>query len=223
MRIIILHGWGHSAAHWNPIAEKLVRFGSVETWDLPGFGNEPLVSATWTITQYADWVQDKIGGTEEDIVLIGHSFGGRIASILAARQPPWLRALILIGAPSIYRPSAKIRIKSTIASLVKPFVPSSLRCKLLPEELRDAEDAGIGRVFRNAVTNDQTKALPMIAVPTLLIWGANDDAAPMALAHEIKTLIPGSKLVILPGLGHNVHLENPLLTYGTIEQFVESV
>lgn len=222
MRIIILHGWGHSAALWNPIAENLSRFGAVETWDLPGFGDEPLVSAEWGIADYAAWVEEKIGNAS-DIVLIGHSFGGRVASLLASKRPSWLRALILIGAPCIYRPSPMIRAKSFVAHLVKPIVPAGIRRRLLTDDLRDAEDGGVGRVFRNAVTNDQTSTLPKIDVPTLLLWGENDDAAPIALAHEVHRLIAGSTLTILPSIGHNVHIDNPNLTYGAIERFLETV
>lgn len=222
MRIIILHGWGHSAALWNPIAEKLSRFGGVETWDLPGFGSEPLVSAEWGIAEYAAWVEQKIADAK-DVVLIGHSFGGRVASLIASRRPSWLRALILIGAPSIYRPSMMIRAKSYIAHLVKPIVPAALRRRLLTEDLRSAEDGGVGRVFRSAVTNDQTSTLPKIDVPTLLLWGENDDAAPVAIAQEIHGLISGSTLAVLPNIGHNIHIDNPTLTYGAIERFLETL
>lgn len=223
MRIIILHGWGHSAELWRGIAQKLERFGSAEVWDLPGFGNEPLVSAAWGIAEYADWVSEKIGESSDEIVLIGHSFGGRVASLLASRKPSYLRALVLIGAPCIYRPSTTIRLKSAIASIVKPIVPASIRRMLITEDLRDAEDSGIGRVFRNAVTNDQTNSLPMISVPAFLLWGENDDAAPVSIAKEIQTLIPGSMLTVLPGIGHNVHIDNPMLTYGAIERFLEAL
>jgi pimeloyl-ACP methyl ester carboxylesterase len=222
MRIIILHGWGHSAALWNPIAENLSRYGAVETWDLPGFGDEPLVSAEWGIADYAGWVEKKIGDAR-DVVLIGHSFGGRVASLIASRRPSWLRALVLIGAPCIYRPSMVIRGKSFVAHHVKPIIPAMIRRRLLTDDLRDAEDGGVGRVFRNAVTNDQTSTLPKIDVPTLLLWGANDDAAPIALAHEVHRLIAGSMLTILPGIGHNVHIDNPNLTYGTIQRFLETL
>lgn len=221
--MIILHGWGHNAELWRGIAEKLEHFGSADVWDLPGFGNEPLVSPEWGIDDYANWVDTKIGETSDEIVLIGHSFGGRVASLLASRRPSYLHALVLIGAPCMYRPSMMIRLKSTIASMVKPIVPATLRRMLITEEFRDAEDSGIGRVFRNAVMNDQTQSLPMIVVPTLLLWGENDSAAPVSIAHEIQTLIPKSVLTVLPGIGHNVHIDNPILTYGAIERFLETV
>jgi len=223
VRIIILHGWGHSAALWQPIADRLGHFGVVETWDLPGFGHEPLVSAEWGIADYADWVSKKIGESSDEIVLIGHSFGGRVTSLLASRKLPYLRAIVLIGAPCIYRPSMMIKLKSALASAVKPMMPTVLRRRLITEDLRSAEDSGVGRVFRKAVTNDQTSSLPRIAVPTLLLWGENDDAAPVVIAKEIQTLIPGSVLSVLPGLGHNVHIDNPMLTYGAIERFLETL
>ncbi len=222
MRIVILHGWGHCASHWRSAVDALSHFGAVEAWDLPGFGDEPMVSSAWGIEEYAAWVEQKIGDAH-DVVLIGHSFGGRVASMIAARRPDWLRALILIGAPCLYRPSIKIRAKSFVAHLVKPIVPAVIRRRLLHDELRDAEDGGIARVWRNAVLNDQTASLPMISVPTLLLWGEYDDAAPVALAQEIHQLIPHSSLVILPGIGHNVQIDNSTLTYGAIARFLETL
>lgn len=226
MRMIILHGWGHSSTLWQPIVERLSCLCSVDSWDLPGFGAEPLVSAEWGIADYADWVSSKIdqlGACSDEIVLVGHSFGGRISSLLASRRPVWLRALVLIGSPSIYRPSLMVKAKSTIASMIKSVVPTMSRDRFLSDEMRDAEASGLGRIFRKAVTNDQTTTLPMITVPTLLLWGENDSAAPIALAKEIAQLIPRSELVILPGLGHNIHLENPILTYGAIERFAKNI
>ncbi len=222
MRVVILHGWGHSAAVWAPVVERLAKQHAVEAWDLPGFGNEPLVSDAWGIAEYAAWVNEKLVGAQ-DVVLVGHSFGGRIASLLASRHPNWLRALVLIGAPCIYRPSMVTRAKSFVAHLVKPIVPAGIRRRFLSEEFCDAERSGIGRVFRHAVMNDQTATLPNIAVPTLLLWGENDGAAPVALAREIHALISGSTLVILPNIGHNVHMNNPNLTYGAIQRFLETL
>lgn len=223
MRLVILHGWGQSAALWKPIAEKLSRFGVVEAWNLPGFGNEPLVSEAWGVPEYAAWVEARCTSMNEKVVLIGHSFGGRIAAEIASHQPTWLLAILLVGAPCLYRPSIQVKAKATVARVVKPFIPQFLRFKLITQDLRDAEAAGLGRMFKRVVQFDQTNQLQKITVPTLLLWGEQDDAAPMRLALEMHELISSSELVVLPNIGHNAHIDNPMLTYGAIERFLETL
>lgn len=220
MRIVILHGWGHSKEGWQALAQQLSRFGSVHVWDLPGFGDEPLVSDTWGVPEYAAWVEAKCAGLGEKVVLIGHSFGGRICAEIASHKPEWLRAMILIGAPCLYRPSVQVKARATVARVVKPFIPQFLRFKLITQDLRDAEAAGLGPVFKRVVKFDQTNQLQKISAPTLLLWGEHDVEAKLNLALEMHHLISGSELVVLPRLGHNVHLENSVLTYGTIERFL---
>lgn len=220
MTIIILHGWGHNKQLWQPVVEKLqtmIPGTQVEAWDLPGFGDEPLVSADWDIPDYAAWVEERIEGS---IVLVGHSFGGRIAAYLASRQPEWLSKLVLIGAPLLRRPSLKVRLKIAIYKLGKRFIPQAGKQKVYNEEQQAAQAKNLGKIFRNAVEFDQTEFLPQIKVPTLLLWGENDQEAPLRIAKEAATLIPNSELDIWHQQGHNLHLEAPDLVAGKIKRFV---
>jgi pimeloyl-ACP methyl ester carboxylesterase len=56
---------------------------------------------------------------------------------------------------------------------------------------------------------DQRDILPMIAVPTLLIWGEQDVRSPLTLAREFERAIPAAKLVVIAGAGHVSNLERP--------------
>src|SRR3989344_5991206 len=108
MKLVILHGWGQNSQNWHEIAEKI----NINTnlIDLPGFGTEKLISNKWTITDYSNWVVKKIN-TDDDTILLGHSFGGRIAAEIASKNPKWLKALILTGAPCLYRPNIQSKLK----------------------------------------------------------------------------------------------------------------
>ncbi len=219
LRIIILPGWEHGLESWNVLAERLG--GAVI--ELPGFGDEPLASTEWGVPDYADWVRGKIVEIgAKNVVLLGHSFGGRVASLLASERPEWLRGLILYGAPCIYRPTVWIRIKILLAHTVKMLGLAKLLGQFRNADLKQADERGIGVIFRRTVGFDQTTTLPEIEAPTLLVWGEFDDAAPVRLAQEMKTLIPNAELSILPGLGHNAHIENPTLFYGSISRFLET-
>lgn len=227
--IVILHGWGHSKEYWGDFARRFSDGGfdgKVVALDLPGFGSEPLVSFEWGIPEYARWVEERIanlgGGKEGEIILLGHSFGGRVSGFIASERPTWLKGLILYGAPCLYRPKFSTRVKIRAAK----FLKKAGICKKYSgnEELREAESAGMGTIFRKAVTFDETDLLPKITAPTLLAWGANDvREAPLRIAKEMHALISPSELVIMDGAGHNAHLENPTLFYGIVKKFIEKI
>ena len=228
--VVILHGWGQNKTFWAG-AFTGVSDVSIIIFDLPGFGAEPLPrdGADWGIPHYAAWVREKIEKEKLDgVVLLGHSFGGRIAAHLAGERPSWLAALILYGAPCVYRPSFSVRIKKKIARLAKVFSKFFGRMSGLSggyrgnPELTEAEHGGRGGIFRRVVGYDQAEALKKITVPTLIIWGEKDAVVPLRIAHEMSRLVSGSRLEVLPGLGHNAHIENPNLFYGVAKKFIEN-
>ena len=220
MKIIVLHGWGQNKELWREFQSHFPD-GEAIVFDLPGFGNEPLVSGDWGVPEYTTWVQNKIENLgESNIVLLGHSFGGRIASFLAAKNPTWLKGLVLYGSPVLYRPRRSIRLRIAAAKVLKKLGFSGPGGN---KELREADDKKMGRIFRNVVSFDQADFLGRIKVPTLIVWGRQDRAVPLRIANEIHRLIPESKLIIMDNVGHNAHLENSNLFYGTIKKFIETL
>lgn len=218
--VIILPGWEHGGDSWEALSKRIEGSHIIE---LPGFGNEPLVSEEWGVPEYANWVENKVraSGTRH-VVLLGHSFGGRVAAFIASKQPEWLHGLILYAAPCIYRPSSYTRFKILLARVLKSTGTAPLFFAFRTQELKRAEERGMSAIFRRVVNFDQTEILPHIQVSTLLVWGSRDDSVPLQIARETQTLIAKSKLSILPDLGHNAHIENPNLFYGTIKHFLEN-
>jgi pimeloyl-ACP methyl ester carboxylesterase len=87
-----------------------------------------------------------------------------------------------------------------------------------------AQSLGTGKeqIFRRVVGFDQTELLAQNRYPTVLLWGERDASAPVHLATEMHQKLPQSELKILSGLGHNIHLENPNLFYGTLKQILDN-
>lgn len=221
MHVVILHGWGQYQGLWQPVVSRLAEVTNVTAIDFPGFGEEPLQSTAWGVPEYADWAATRIAALGDDIVLVGHSFGGRVALELAARQPSWLHGLVLMGAPCVYRPSFALQMKKKLFHLGRRAVPAAVRDRLINTDLRDAEAAGLGEIFRRVVSYDQTELLRKVQVPTMLLWGERDHTAPLSIAREIRDGIPGAVLDVLPGLGHNPHMDNPVLVYGKIASYLQ--
>ena len=219
-KIVVLHGWGQNSASWHPFMNTFSE-GEVECFDLPGFGSEPRPTDAWGVPEYAAWVRARIESSGwTDVVLLGHSFGGRIAAYLAADRPAWLSRLVLYGAPCVYRPLHSVRLRNALARFLRPIrrvVSSGLRTP----DLRDAEAAGLGDVFRRVVGFDQTERLARIAVPTLLVWGSDDAEVSLAVAEETCARIPGSELKVIERAGHNAHLDAPYYFYGIVRTFAQ--
>ncbi|MDP3994522.1 MAG: alpha/beta hydrolase [bacterium] len=220
MHIIILPGWGHSSDIWKSVAQKLGK--NTAGIDMPGFGKKMLVNSNWGIPDYAKWVEGKID-TSKNTVLIGHSFGGRVAAEIASRRPRWLKGLVLAGAPCLYRPSLKTRLKINLNKNLKHIIPAGLRQRLLTGELKEAGIMKMEKIFRNAVKYDQTNKLKKINSPTLLIWGGDDNDVPLRIANEMKGLIKKSNLKIIEGAGHNSFLDNPNLFFGYVKNFTKNI
>jgi len=218
-KIVVLHGWGQGKESWFSFANAFPD-EEVERFDLPGFGSEAKPPFPWGVPEYAAWVRERIErGGWTDVVLLGHSFGGRIAAYIAAERPAWLAGLVLYGAPCVYQPSLSVQSRTIVAKLLRPFrVLLSDRFK--PKGLRDAEAGGLGEIFRRVVGFDQTDRLGRIAVPTLLVWGRDDAEVPLAIAREMLELIPGSRLTVVDHAGHNAHIDAPHYFYGIVRAFV---
>ena len=225
--IVILHGWGHSREHWAQFA-SMFHDVDVQTIDLPGFGSEPLVSPEWGIPEYASWVVEKLqalrfGGqaasAKRKVILIGHSFGGRIATCIASRNPEWLAQLVLIGAPCLYMPSQKVRLLKRIAKVVKMLGLTSNPLSL-NSELTEADKKGMGEIYRRVVSYDQTEELKKIHARTLILRGIDDTYPGDEVCSTMHRLVQGSQYEVIPGVGHNIHLENPTLLYGIVRKFL---
>ena len=218
--IVILHGWGHSREHWAQFA-SMFHDVDVQMIDLPGFGSEPLVSAEWGIPEYADWVIKKLqaASAKRKVILVGHSFGGRIATCIASRNPEWLAQLVLIGAPCLYMPSQKVRLIKRIAKVVKllGLAGNSLS---LNSELTEADKKDMGEIYRRVVSYDQTEELKKIHTRTLILQGSADTYPSEEVCSAMHRLVQDSQYKVLPGVGHNIHLENPTLLYGIVRKFI---
>ena len=104
--VVLLHGWGQNIEMMKPLADGLEDFCRCTIIDLPGFGesSEPLESLS--IYEYTEVIEKLL--KELNIVnpiIIGHSFGGRIAIIYASRNKT--EKIVLFGAPCIreYKPT----------------------------------------------------------------------------------------------------------------------
>src|SRR5439155_342890 len=97
--VIGLHGWGRNRAD---LSQALVGLDALVV-DLPGFGASPPPAEAWGAAGYAQAVIPVLKECPDPAVVLGHSFGGRVAVCLAAQHPARVRALVLTGVPLLRR------------------------------------------------------------------------------------------------------------------------
>lgn len=202
--VVLLHGWGASAAAMDGVYNYLSSRGrTVAALDFPGFGGSDAPGEDWGIENYADCAASVITQLGYDSpVLIGHSFGGRVAIILGSRG--LASKLVLTDAagckprfsPAKHRAVARYKRAVRRGRDASDF--GSDDYKALPPEMR--------RVFVRVVNTHLDGLLPRIKVPTLLFWGKQDTETPMYMAKRLNRKIAGSGLVAVQA-GHFAYAE----------------
>lgn len=230
--VIVMHGWGCKASTVSILAQAaLSDMSTVYNIDLPGFGgsDEPLV--VWGIDDYTRFLEYFITTLGLDKpVLIGHSFGGRMAINYASSHT--VAKVILVDAAGIKpRRSLKYYIKVYSFKFSKKLAFLFLgkeRGELFVNKLRaksgssDYSSASpmMRRILSRTVNEDLHHCLPKIQAPTLLIWGERDTATPLKDAKLMEKLIPDAGLVSYPEAGHYSFLDRPAQTQAVIRSFL---
>lgn len=212
VRLVWGHGWGQSGAAFRPLAEALASLAPSTLLDFPGFGASPIPPTTWSTADYADataaWLRESFSG--EQIIWLGHSFGGRVGLQLASRHPQLISAMVLIAAAGLQRRRSlpeKLRIsaKRAFFKTAKRLLPEGPQLDRLRQRMGSADyrNAGAMRpILSRVVSEDLTTVASSVRTPTLLIYGRNDTETPPDFGERLHRLIPGSELAILDNYGH---------------------
>lgn len=216
---MLLHGWGATRESLRGIAVLLEQTHRVHLIDLPGFGQAPMPPSDWGTVQYADLVEQYLRAhVPGACLLIGHSFGGRVAVRVAARRPAQLRGLVLMAVPGlplrgVSRTSVRrffIRSLRRLFSAARPLIGAApLEWHTKRFGSADYRAAGDLRpVFVRVVNEDLTEAARAVACPALLVWGDDDRETPLWLAYRYQELMGGRTrptLVVLPHKDHHLY------------------
>lgn len=210
--IVILHGWGASKDRFTPLIGSLESAGyTVQSYDLPGFGETTEPAAAWNVANYVDWLHETF--EREQVtphIILGHSFGAQLAVRYALRFPNQVKALILTGAASIRRPvTGKQFIRSMIrrsARHLTKIIPDSVVYPFA-KRLRSYDYRKLTPVMKQTMHNilqeDDYDKLPGVRPPVLLLWGRNDRQTPLILGKMMEKQLPNATLRVFDNAGHN--------------------
>jgi pimeloyl-ACP methyl ester carboxylesterase len=231
---LLLHGWGGSGASFAWLQKSLAKKFTTYVLDLPGFGFSAKPPQVWGSEAYAQLLADFMHAVKiVDPILIGHSFGGRVIINLVSRKLIAVKKIVLISSAGIRLPlPTKLSIKIYFFKLLKQLVKLPLLKTLFTTKLQLYKNSFGSQDYRNAhgimrailvksVNEDLTKLLPLIAVPTLLLWGEDDMVTPVVLGKMMQQLIPNAWLEIFPRKGHFPWVDNHEPLVNQIENFLE--
>jgi pimeloyl-ACP methyl ester carboxylesterase len=218
VRVIWLHGWARSAQDFAAAATQVALKGVASVaLDLPGFGSSPVPTLAGGARMYADLLGPALREIGDGpFVLVGHSFGGTVACVLAANHPELVRALVLTGAPLLRSPSTRsspsvYRLLRWLHArrLVSDQRMEAARQKYGSRDYRNA--SGIMRdVLVSSVNESYEDELARLEVPVTLLWGDEDREVPLDVATRVSAqLTTTHTLQSLHGVGHLVPSDAP--------------
>ena len=223
-QVLALHGWGRSHSDFDRVLDGL----NAIAIDLPGFGATPTPEVGGGAAMYADLIEAVLEECTLPVILVGHSFGGRVAVHLAKSRPNDIKALVLTGAPLLHRahrkrkPALRYRIGRMLhrLHLVGDKHLEGLRDRYGSADYRAAE--GVMRdVLVTTVNESYEQQLRAITQPVDLVWGETDDAAPPEIATRAESLLADARLTIVSDTGHMLPIIDPGSLRAAIDRHLE--
>ena len=207
--IVLLHGWGQNIEMMRPIGDNFQDRFRITILDFPGFGESEEPKEAWTIEDYELMLEEFLKKVNvKKPIVIGHSFGGRVAIRYSARNP--ISKLVLFGSPCI-RIQEELSLGVKILKKLKTLPGLNGLGEYMKKFIGSRDYKAASPIMRqtlvNVVNEDLSKFAREIEEPTLLIWGTNDTEAPLNEAKELEKIMLDAALITLPGT-HYAYLEN---------------
>ena len=243
--ILLLHGTGSSLHTWDEWTKELMDSFQIIRVDLPAYGlTGPRPDRDYKTTSYISFLDEfmsKVG--VDSFHIAGNSFGGGLAFVYAGMHPDKVGKLVLIDASGIPRdedPPMVFKLASNpiLSKVLQKVTPKSFIRKnmlevyenddLVTEELVTryhdfATREGNRQAFVDRVktqSKDYSGFLKKLDEPTLIMWGEKDQWIPFEIAHEMDRLIPNSRIVSYPNVGHLPMEEFPKVSAEDAKSFL---
>lgn len=210
--VLFLHGWGGDLRSFGGA------FKAVSDWGITcvNLAFPKSVPKDWGIYEYAACVRDFM--IEQEItepVIVGHSFGGRVAIILAAQG--LAKSIVLVDSAGL-KPKFSLKRKIAVARYHR-----RVKCGKSLDGLGSTDynntDAAMRGVFVRIVNTHLDRLLPYVKCKTLIYWGKNDKDTPLYMAKRLRRGIKDSTLVVTEG-GHYSYIDTQYRFLHLLKNFI---
>ena len=236
--VVLTHGLGGSLRYWDGLTESLARHYRVLRWDLRGAGASTRPPGPYSSTLFA---RDLIGLLDHLKIptahLVGHSGGGVVSQRCALDFPARVRSLVLVSTSSEVGEKARVawlRLADVIeargfgpnaAPDVRGFAPAFVAAHpavvaALTQQTRANDPRAYADSARAFGTYGWTNELDRVEIPTLILQGLEDGMTPPGGSVIMSRHLRRSRLVMVPGAGHNLPLEQPVVVTAALLSFL---
>ena len=227
--LLFLHGIGGNRQVFDPqLAHFAARGWHAVAWDAPGYGDTPPPAGDWDWASLAAAVPALLDGLGvRRAVLVGHSMGGMLAQEVAARHGDRLAALVLSATSPAFGPPGSAWQARFLSDRLAPLDAGRSMAELAPQLMAGmvapgADPAAVAvasaamaavppATYRHMLELltlfDRRDSLSRLAVPALLLAGAEDRVAPPLVMKRMAAAIADCRYQVIPGAGHIANLE----------------
>jgi pimeloyl-ACP methyl ester carboxylesterase len=242
--LVLLHGGLGDSREWRRQLEGLAEEFTVVAWDAPGCGGSSDPPSSFRLPDYADCLAGFIRALDLGRPHVGGlSWGGGLALERYRRHPRLPSSLVLASAyagwagslpPEVVRERVQRAMREAelppaqwVGGYLEGLFTDAAPAGVVEEALAmmlEVRAAGMRPMLHSFAEADLREVLPRIQVPTLLLYGDADRRSPLeVVARDLHTKIPGSRLVVLPGVGHQCDMEAPDRFNAEVRSFLRSV
>ena len=251
--LLLIHGFGASTFTWREIAPPLARQRRVIAVDLKGFGqSDKPFDERYSVFDQAELLKQLIIDKDlRDLTLIGHSFGGGVALVLALDEDPQLKGRIkklvlldTIAYPQDIPVAFKMLDMPVVSHVGVRMLPPAVQARLAlriayldNSKIDDDEVEMYAAPLRTAAgkhaiihsarqimpedLEEISKRYASIELPTLIAWCDYDRVVPLDVGLKLRRTLPNATLEIIDSCGHMPHEEQPEATLELIEDFLD--
>jgi len=241
--VVLLHGGLSDSRSWRVELDVLSDAFTVVAWDAPGCGASSDAPESYRLPEYAQALAALLDALELGRVqLVGHSWGSALALELYRQRSDLVGAMVLAGAyagwagslpPDVVETRLHLALQAadtpstTIDATPMPGLSSDAiprdRAAELERIMAESRPPAIRSMARAIAEADLRDMLGTITVPVLILAGDVDERSPRSVADALHASIPGSRLVVLPGLGHEMFAEDPDACDEAVRAFLHDV
>ncbi|WP_135506080.1 alpha/beta fold hydrolase [Roseovarius aestuariivivens] len=235
--LVLVHGYLGGAAQWAHEIEIFSDRYDVIAPNLPGFGAAADHKGCTSIEGMARALLERLESLGVDrFTLIGHSMGGMVVQEMARMRPERVSRLVLYGTgPLGLMPDRFEPIAVSMQRLLEDGVERTIRrigatwfkngagaaaYPLLCEIGAQADPQAAENALYAMADWDGRAALPLLGMPTLVVWGDTDRSYRWPQVETLWRNLPDVRLAVIPGVAHAAHLEKPGLFRSILEDFL---
>jgi 3-oxoadipate enol-lactonase len=243
--LLLVHGFPLSRMMWEPQISSLSEYARVLAPDLRGHGGSTSTPGAYSMDLFASDLHEFLGqmGITEPVVLAGLSMGGYICFAFLRKYPERVAGLILAATRAAPDTEQGKQARDEMAAKAVEEGPGSVAEKMLPKMMApgtyedqpglvDKIKSIMGTTSVNGMRGallgmkdrpDSYDTLTQFRGPTLILHGEDDQLIPPSEAEAMQAVLSEAKLIMIPGAGHMLNLEQPDIFNRAAAAFLSSI